>query len=61
MWWQRIPPAPPVLLGSLHEGFFTQPRGFLLKPTCTSTSFRPQRQRNLAMILAIGSSHPARQ
>ena len=46
---------------ALHEGFFTQPRGFLLKPICTSTSFLPQRQRKRATMLASGSSHPPRQ
>jgi hypothetical protein len=44
-----------------HEGFLTQPRGFLLKPTCTSTCFLPQLHLNLATMLASGSSQPARQ
>jgi len=44
-----------------HDGFFTQPRGLRLKPICTSTNFWPQRQRNLPMMLTIGSSQPWRQ
>ena len=44
-----------------HEGFFTQPRGLRLNPSCTSTCRAPQRQRNRPTIFASGSSQPARQ